>query len=158
MEKTNKILKNQLEGFEGQIYFELAIPRMGKRVDNIVIINDIVFVIEFKVGDGGYEKYAIEQAIDYTIDLKNFHEGSHHLKLIPVLVATNAENYKEPILNVIHHNSVAKSNQYNIADTLKTFINYNSKPINIEYWGNSIYKPTPTIVDCGSCSSIIQRA
>ena len=145
--KQINILKNQLEEFEGQIYFEFAIPRMGKRVDNIVIINDIVFVIEFKVGDGGYEKYAIEQAIDYTIDLKNFHEGSHHSKLIPVLVATNAENYKEPISNVICHNSVAKSNQYNIADTLKTFINYNSKPINIEYWGNSIYKPTPTIVE-----------
>ena len=141
------ILKEQLKSFQGQIYFEFAIPRMGKRVDNIVIINDIVFVIEFKVGDGGYEKYAIEQAIDYTIDLKNFHEGSHHSKLIPVLVATNAENFKEPILNVIYHNSVAKSNQYNIADTLKTFINHNSKPINIEYWGNSIYKPTPTIVE-----------
>ena len=145
--KQINILKNQLEGFEGQIYFEFAIPRMGKRVDNIVIINDIVFVIEFKVGDGGYEKYAIEQAIDYTIDLKNFHEGSHHSKLIPVLVATNAENYKEPISNVVCQNSVAKSNQYNIAETLKTFINYNSKPINIEYWGNSIYKPTPTIVE-----------
>ena len=126
------ILKEQLKNFEGQIYFEFAIPRMGKRVDNIVIINDVVFVIEFKVGDGGYEKYAIEQAIDYTIDLKNFHEGSHHSKLIPVLVATNAENYTEPISNVINHNSVAKSNQHNIADTLKTFINYNSKPINIE--------------------------
>ncbi|MFW0884085.1 DUF2075 domain-containing protein [Candidatus Acidulodesulfobacterium sp. H_13] len=141
------ILKEQLKGFKGQIYFEFAIPRMGKRVDNIVIINDMVFVIEFKVGDGGYEKYAIEQVIDYTIDLKNFHEGSHHARLIPVLVATNAENCLEPISNVICHNSVAKSNQYNIADTLKTFINYSNKPINIEYWGNSIYKPTPTIVE-----------
>ncbi len=141
------ILKEQLKDSEGQIYFEFAIPRMGKRVDNIVIINDIIFVIEFKVGNGGYEKYAIEQVIDYTIDLKNFHEGSHHSKLIPVLVATNAENYTEPISNVINHHSVAKSNQFNIADTLKTFINYNSKPINIEYWENSIYKPTPTIVE-----------
>ena len=75
--KQITILKNQLEGCEGQIYFEYAIPRMGKRVDNIVIINDIVFVIEFKVGDGGYEKYAIEQVIDYTIDLKNFHDLEH---------------------------------------------------------------------------------
>ena len=145
--KQIKILKNQLKGFEGQIYFEFAIPRMGKRVDNIVIINDIVFVIEFKVGDSGYAKYAIEQVIDYTIDLKNFHEGSHHSKLIPVLVATNAENYNEPIQNIIDYISVAKSNQYNIADILKNFINYDNKPINIEYWGNSIYKPTPTIVE-----------
>jgi len=145
--KQITILKNQLEGFEGQIYFEFAIPRMGKRVDNIVIINDIVFVIEFKVGDGGYEKYAIEQVIDYTIDLKNFHEGSHHTKLIPVLVATNAEDYTESISNVICYNSVAKSNQHNLAVTLIAFINNNEEPIDIEYWGNSIYKPTPTIVE-----------
>lgn len=141
------ILKEQLKIFEGQIYFEFAIPRMGKRVDNIVIINDIVFVIEFKVGDGGYEKYAIEQVIDYTIDLKNFHEGSHHTKLIPVLLATNAKNYTESISNVICYNSVAKSNQYNLSDTLKTFIDYNENPVDIIYWGNSIYKPTPTIVE-----------
>ena len=145
--KQIKILKEQLKYFKGQIYFEFAIPRMGKRVDNIVIVNDIVFVIEFKVGDGGYEKSAIEQVIDYTIDLKNFHEGSHHTKLIPVLVVTNAEKYKEPISNVSSYNSVAKSNQYNLSDTLQSFINHNEKPIDIQYWGSSIYKPTPTIVE-----------
>ena len=141
------ILQEQLKDFEGQIYFEFAIPRMGKRVDNIVIINDVIFVIEFKVGDGGYENYAKDQVIDYTVDLKNFHEGSHNTKLIPVLVATNAENCKEPILNVIYHNSVAKSNQYNLAETLKNYIDYNGKQVDIEYWENSIYKPTPTIVE-----------
>ncbi|WP_379953122.1 hypothetical protein [Dokdonia sp. R78006] len=93
--KQIQILKTQLESFTGKVYFEFAIPRMGKRVDNIIIINDIVFVVEFKVGDGGYEKHAIEQVIDYTIDLKNFHEGSHHLSLVPLLVATNASITKE---------------------------------------------------------------
>ena len=58
--KQITILKNQLSEFDGQIYFEFAIPRMGKLVDNIVIINNIAFIIEFKVGDGGYEKHAIE--------------------------------------------------------------------------------------------------
>jgi hypothetical protein len=99
--KQIEILKDQLFGLTGQIYFEFAIPRMGKRVDNIIIINNIAFIVEFKVGDGGYEKHAIEQVIDYTIDLKNFHEGSHHINLIPVLVATNAKDQTEPINNVI---------------------------------------------------------
>ena len=65
--KQISILKNQLTEFDGQIYFEFTIPRMGKRVDNIVIINNVAFIIEFKVGDGGYEKNAIEQVIDYTL-------------------------------------------------------------------------------------------
>jgi len=90
--KQIEILKDQLNEFEGQIYFEFAIPRMGKRVDNIIIINDSIFVVEFKVGGGGLENYAQAQVLDYTLDLKNFHEGSHNAKLIPVLLATNAEN------------------------------------------------------------------
>ena len=73
---------------------------MGKRVDNIVIINNVAFIIEFKVGDGGYEKHAIEQVIDYTIDLKNFHEGSHDIKLIPV------ETLQRPRNSWVHHGSL----------------------------------------------------
>lgn len=145
--KQITILKNQLSEFDGQIYFEFAIPRMGKRVDNIVIINNVAFIIEFKVGDGGYEKHAIEQVIDYTVDLKNFHEGSHDIKLIPVLVATNAASVAEQDNHVLAHKSATKSNRFDLAETLKQYLKDNSKSIDIEYWENSIYKPTPTIVE-----------
>ncbi len=145
--KQISILKNQLTEFDGEIYFEFVIPRMGKRVDNIVIINNVAFIIEFKVGDGGYEKHAIEQVIDYTIDLKNFHEGSHDIKLIPVLVATNAASVAEQDNQVLAHKSAAKSNRFNLAETLKQYLKDNSKFIDIKFWENSIYKPTPTIVE-----------
>ena len=145
--KQIQILKNQLKEFNGKIYFEFAIPRMGKRVDNIIIINNIVFVVEFKVGYGGYEKYAIEQVIDYTIDLKNFHEGSHHTKLVPVLVATNAASVSEQNNQILAYKTAAKSNRYNLAETLKQYLKDNSESIDIEYWEKSIYKPTPTIVE-----------
>jgi len=145
--KQIQILKNQLQEFEGKIYFEFAIPRMGKRVDNIIIIDDVAFIVEFKVGDGGYEKHAIEQVIDYTIDLKNFHEGSHHIKLIPVLVATNAIEFKEPTENIFSFKSAAKANQSNLKKIINQFISKTGQPIDTKYWENSIYKPTPTIVE-----------
>jgi len=145
--KQITILKDQLEGYRGQIYFEFVIPRMGKRVDNIIIINDIAFIVEFKVGDGGYEKYAIEQVIDYTVDLKNFHEGSHNIKLIPVLVATNAVNVVEEINQVINHSTSEKTNQHNLKSTLNRYINYEKESIDSKSWENSIYKPTPSIVE-----------
>ena len=63
---------------------------MGKRVDNILIIDDFIFVIEFKVGETEYPKKAIEQVVDYCLDLQNFHEGSHHEKIVPVLISTKA--------------------------------------------------------------------
>ncbi len=145
--KQITILKDQLTEFEGRIYFEFTIPRMGKRVDNIVIINNVAFIIEFKVGDGGYEKHAIEQVIDYTIDLKNFHEGSHDIKLIPILVAINALSISEQDDQIFAHKTAAKSNQFDLAETLKKYLKDSSKSIDIEHWENSIYKPTPTIVE-----------
>ena len=145
--KQIQILKIQLQEFEGKIYFEFAIPRMGKRVDNIIIINDVAFIVEFKVGDGGYEKHAIEQVIDYTIDLKNFHEGSHHIKLIPVLVATSAIEFNEPTESIVSFKSAAKANQNNLKNIINKFVNKTEHPIDTDYWENSIYKPTPTIVE-----------
>ncbi len=145
--KQISILKKQLIDFQGKIYFEFAIPRMGKRVDNIIIIDDTAFIIEFKIGSGGYEKHAIEQVIDYTIDLKNFHEGSHNIKLIPILIATNTSSVLEQHSQVIAHKTAAKSNQHDLSTTLKQFLYENEEPIDIEYWENSIYKPTPTIIE-----------
>ncbi|PIE80546.1 MAG: hypothetical protein CSA11_07310 [Chloroflexi bacterium] len=146
--KQISILKNQLDGFEGHIYFEFAIPRMGKRVDNIIIVNDVAFIVEFKVGDRKFEKHAVEQVIDYTVDLKNFHEGSHNVKLIPVLVATNAVAAPEESMDsVIDHETSAKSNQYALGETLNQYITRDNPLINVDYWENSIYKPTPTIVE-----------
>jgi len=145
--KQIEILKNQLQNLEGKIYFEFAIPRMGKRVDNIIIVNDVAFIVEFKVGDTHYEKHAIEQVIDYTIDLKNFHEGSHHIKLIPVLVATKAKIFDEPTENILSYKSAAKVNQENLKTLISQFVNKENSPIDTEYWENSIYKPTPTIVE-----------
>ncbi|HET9217937.1 MAG TPA: hypothetical protein VFR18_13215, partial [Terriglobia bacterium] len=43
------ILRRALAPFEGSIYLEFAVPRMGKRIDALVIIGSVVFVIEFKI-------------------------------------------------------------------------------------------------------------
>jgi hypothetical protein len=66
------------------VYFEFSIPRMGKRADVILLSKGIVFVLEYKVGETGYPHHALAQAQDYATDLKNFHEGSHDKKIIPV--------------------------------------------------------------------------
>jgi hypothetical protein len=73
-----KNLKDQLKDFHyGEIFFEFIIPRMGKRADVILYIEDIIFVLEYKVGSSTFDKYAIDQTLDYAYDLKCFHEGSH---------------------------------------------------------------------------------
>src|ERR1700733_11304730 len=77
---------------EGRIFLEFYIPRMGKRADAVLIVENIVFVIEFKVGASEHSSSAFDQVEDYALDLKNFHEGSHTVPVVPVLVSPNAES------------------------------------------------------------------
>lgn len=138
--KQIEILKHELTPFEnGQIYFEFSIPRMGKRVDNILIIDDFIFVVEFKVGDIEYKKYAIEQTVDYCLDLQNFHEGSHHEKIVPLLVSTEApifENNFEINQNLFEP---LKGNKKNIAQIISEILLLsNEKKIIPTQWENSI--------------------
>ncbi|WP_434352758.1 DUF2075 domain-containing protein [Psychrobacter sp. HD31] len=145
--KQIEILKEQLNGFLGQIYFEFAIPRMGKRVDNIVIIDGSIFVIEFKVGSDKYETHNQTQVLDYTLDLKNFHEGSHNARLIPILVATNGTDQECDRKSVLAHTTVVKSNKNNLSRFLTLFTSNTFIKLDYLSWENSIYKPTPTIVE-----------
>lgn len=142
-----QILKNQLFELEGYIYFEFTIPRMGKRTDNILIIGDTVFVLEFKIGSCSFDKHAIDQTIDYSIDLKNFHEGSHHVKIIPVLIASEANTTNYNIAkysdNVFEPLLVGKNS---IRDSILNINTKETSTVNPEEWVNSRYKPTPTII------------
>ena len=144
------ILKDQLEKLgEGHVILEYTIPRMGKRVDTIFIYQGIVFVIEFKVNEKNYHTADIDQCLDYALDLKNFHMQSHTAQLVPVLVATDAakKDYKikkdpDGVFYPITIN--AKNIRELIEDTHKK---YPDKEIDPTEWINSIYKPTPTIIE-----------
>jgi len=144
------ILKEALQDIgSGYIFFEFSIPRMGKRVDNIIIINDSIFVIEFKVGSTSYDNYAKEQVLDYALDLKNFHEGSHHTKLFPLLIATKAKatHNKIEILQEQLFNPLLV-NKDNILKNINTCLEYSDfDKIDPNVWANTIYKPTPTIIE-----------
>lgn len=141
------ILKETLHGLSGKIYFEFAIPRMGKRVDNIIIVKDKVFVIEFKVGEATFPKYAIDQVIDYSLDLKNFHEGSHKANIVPVLISTNAIAEPHNKESVFKLEAALKIGKLELGKSIAAFTKNDNECVQIQEWENSIYKPTPTIIE-----------
>ena len=53
-----------------EILLEYSIPRLGKRIDVVLLLRGIVFVIEFKAGQDNYLQSDIEQVMDYALDLK----------------------------------------------------------------------------------------
>ena len=144
------ILKNQLERFNsGHILFEYSIPRMGKRVDIIFIYSGLVFVIEFKVHATEFLRADIDQCMDYALDLKNFQEGSHNVYLVPILVSTDAPDFDNVI--GISKDKIFKSllcNKNNLKQLIETISDqYKESEIESVSWENSLYKPTPTIIE-----------
>ena len=75
---------------KGGIAFEFIIPRIGNRIDTVFIFRGIIYLIEFKVGETNYPSHAIEQVLDYSLDLKYFHKESHNKKIVPILICTEA--------------------------------------------------------------------
>jgi hypothetical protein len=148
--KQIDMLRIGLSGFEeGHILFEYSIPRMGKRVDNIILLNGIIFVLEFKVGDNTFSATAIDQVIDYALDLKYFHENSTEEIIIPIVVATEAGAIQQK-LNPYSDQVYAplKANNSNLGSLIRSVISNISGPtIDPNEWLNSAYKPTPTIIE-----------
>lgn len=67
------ILRESLQNINGYLHLEFDIPRMGRRIDAVLLIKGIVIAIEFKIDASHYLLADIDQAYDYAIDLKYFH-------------------------------------------------------------------------------------
>ena len=146
-----KLLKEILKSFDsnGKILFEYTIPRIGKRIDNVLLINNIVFLLEFKVGENTYNRNEIDQVLDYALDLKNFHKESHDKLIVPILVCSSAHArdnnisaYEDKIIKPLLCNS------QNLQETiLRILENYYENSFDYNDWENSPYLPTPTIIE-----------
>lgn len=149
-----RILKKVLELHEGTVYFEYSIPRMGKRIDVVLVIDHIIFVLEFKVGEKEFPAYAIDQVWDYALDLKNFHETSHDCHIAPVLVATNADINVVTIATTAHNDRLLapiKCGKELLPQVLKDVLGFlDGDRINVAHWEKGRYQPTPTIIEAAT--------
>lgn len=136
---------------DGRIIFEYDIPRLGKRIDAVLLLNGIIFCLEFKVGESKILEADVDQVLDYALDLKNFHKYSQDKIIVPILIATKYQRastdiqmsvYDDMVVNplVTGKNGVTEL----IANVLKTFPG--ETPVKKD-WIISPYAPTPTIIE-----------
>ncbi len=145
------ILRAALSGYSGMLYLEYTIPRMGRRVDAVVLIDGVVLVIEFKIGAHEYLASDLDQAYDYAADLKYFHEGSHDLSVVPILVASQARD-RNP---VVHPHPTVRglykpicTNAHGLRAVIDHILEKVPKAsIDPDVWVSARYAPTPTIVE-----------
>lgn len=144
-------LKEQLRNFrDGDIFFEFSIPRMGKRVDVLLVIEGVIFVVEYKTGATSDESSAIDQIMDYALDLKNFHDGSHDKYLVPIVVSTKANKQRNRVGWSFDHIAVPLlSNGSDLSEIINRAVSDIpvQKRVDANKWALSGYKPTPTIVE-----------
>lgn len=143
------VLRAALAGVSGWIYLEFDVPRLGSRIDAVVVTGNAIFPIEFKVGEGAFRRSDYEQAWDYGLDLKNFHEASHDAEIFPILVATEAGESDMEWASP-HPDGVRPPRRCN-AGTLRAALlegaaKGSGAPIDGQAWGRSPYRPTPTII------------
>lgn len=148
-----KILKTVLGVYKekGSIYLEFSIPRMGQRIDTVLIIDSVIFILEFKIGEKEYHSYAVDQVMDYALDLKNFHETSHDQFIAPILIATKAKHSYTTISPTPHNDKLLypiKSNVELLENVIEDVLKFcEGEKIDKANWEEGRYKPTPTIIE-----------
>lgn len=147
------LLQEALKVFDhkGRIYFEYVIPRLGKRIDCILLLEHALFVLEFKAGEGEFNNSALDQVWDYALDLRNFHETSHDVPIAPLLIATEAASVPLALTGTIHDDRMLRPIRVGKGQTVAAIqaclATLRGAPIAIDAWEAGRYLPTPTIVE-----------
>jgi hypothetical protein len=135
----------------GKVYFEYSIPRLGKRIDVVALIDHVLFVIEFKVGETQFSASATDQVWDYALDLKNFHETSHEIALAPILVATKSKSTVSTLAATAQRDGLLlpiHATAEGLAQVIASALDFCDGPIvKPDQWERGRYHPTPTIIE-----------
>lgn len=148
--KSLTILDEEVARDSG-IYFELTVPRLGRRADVVLIVSHVMFILEFKAGESNFSRSSLDQVWDYALDLKYFHQSSHEICIIPILISTEGTEQIIEITNTAHKDrlvrpiSASPTQLVNVIN--QGLAHFVSLPIDIEAWEKGRYMPTPTIVE-----------
>ena len=148
------IIKNIIKSYkdeDGQVIFEYNIPRLGKRIDVVLLFRGIIFCLEFKVGDNRILEENIDQVFDYALDLKNFHKYSRDKIIVPILIATKYNSSTTNIQTSIYDDKVINplvTGENGLTNVIDLILNeYKNEETIDNNWIISPYVPTPTIIE-----------
>ena len=146
-----KVVLASLPDKDGRIIFEYDIPRLGKRIDVVLLYKGIIFCIEFKVGEKQILEADVDQVLDYALDLKNFHKFSQDKVIAPLLVATEYPHSSTDIQMSVYDDQVINplvTGKDGICDLISAVLRRfpSETPVD-DNWIISPYAPTPTIIE-----------
>ena len=134
------------------VLLEYPLMRLQRRLDTVTLAGEIVAVIEFKIGGRHYEAADVRQVEDYALDLRDFHQASHRLTIVPILCATDAPERcfpEEGRLGTVW--SVHYANVNTLPAALERLARRQqaapSDQLDVDSWEKAPYRPVPTIIE-----------
>jgi hypothetical protein len=134
------------------LILEYELPRRQKRPDAILLAEDMILVIEFKVGATSHDASARWQVENYCLNLRDFHGGSAGRAIVPVLCSTAAPGVmSSPPISVSCVAPVRLTNANDLANVLLSAYSAhhdpNGFPIDIDTWIDAPYRPTLSVIE-----------
>lgn len=153
-ENQISILQKYLKDKKGYIIFEYVLSRLNMRIDVVLLMDGIIYSLEFKNNETSFTNDAINQADGYGYALKNFYEANRDKYVVPILIATKAPDSEcsdgadlgiDKLFSLFRANT-RKMEQY--IDLIRE--KYGTEELiteeDFENWIKSPFKPNPTII------------
>ncbi len=135
---------------EWQVLLEFEIPRLGGRLDAVLLSPRAIFALEFKTGAGRAVPAGLAQVESYALDLRDFHAGSRRHAIVPILVAGDGvpRAMTMPLLLAGVTPTIAAG-----AETLPGLVRAldaqmpGGAALDVEGWERAAYRPVPGVID-----------
>jgi DUF2075 family protein len=133
-----------------EILLEYPIPRVGKRIDAVLLMQDVIVAIETKTGFAPTS--AQRQVDDYCIYLACFHEPSANQKLVPLVIsdARVARSGERPYAaDLIEPCEFAETDSVGkkLLGIAHRYPSANASAIDAGVWDRGVFRPIPPIID-----------
>lgn len=137
-----------------RVLLELPLYRLRRRVDLLLVTPQALAVIELKVGENQFHYTDRCQVEEYALDLRDFHEFSQGIPILPVLWCTEApaKPLHLPVLIVGVADAVVEIGHDQFIRFLSDFAsNIATLPHTVrEDWGRGAYRPVPSVIEAAT--------
>lgn len=143
-------LRNALAGLaaECRILLEYPLLRLERRLDAVLVTDRAIIVFEFKTAT--IDRAALLQAEDYARDLRDFHAGSRHHPVVPIVVSAAGEPSTPnwPLLWLNYDNPAFAASPQTLPVLLAGILaRIDHRGVAVDAWEGSTYRPVPTIIE-----------
>jgi hypothetical protein len=151
LESAAKDWTERLDAAHWGLLFEYRMLRLHRRIDLVLLADDLIFVIEFKIGSDTFLSSDLQQTEDYALDLRDFHDESADRIILPILCCSSAPAVDLELSIQEWVGTVLKANADTLADVVikayRECHNPQAATIDPATWDAAAYAPVPNIIE-----------